>query len=114
MIEITLPYPPSANRLWRKAQGKIHRSDDYKKWSDAARTLCRIALRHAPAVHGPYILTILAERPDKRLRDLDNLIKPCSDALAHSGVVRDDSDAEEIHVYWSGAGHNIIVKVEPA
>jgi crossover junction endodeoxyribonuclease RusA len=39
---------------------------------------------HTPLT-GPLKLTIRAHRPDNRRRDIDNILKPLLDALAHAG-----------------------------
>lgn len=65
-------------------------------------------------VIGAYKLTIQARRPDKRRRDLDNLIKPVSDLLADIGVIADDCHCEMITARWVTSGKPFTVRVEPA
>lgn len=93
---IQLPYPPSANRLWRNVKGRMVKSAEYRTWLSAAVASCRGAVN----VPGPYHLTITATRPDRRRRDIDNLIKPVSDALCAAGVVDDDSAALSVYAAW--------------
>lgn len=40
--------------------------------------------------------------PDRRRRDLDNLIKPLLDALTHGGAWEDDSQVKDLHIVESG------------
>ena len=35
-IAVDLPFPPSINRIWRSARGKVHRSKVYLDWATAA------------------------------------------------------------------------------
>lgn len=101
MASVTLPYPPSANRLWRfvPGEGTPLKSLAYRKWLAAAKAECR-GLRR---VNGPFIITIVATRPDSRIRDLDNLAKPTLDAL--KGIAfEDDSLAQSIWLSWSAGG----------
>lgn len=97
--------PPSANNL-RKSfvkDGKVFsvKSDNYAAWREAA--VWEIAAQKAGSVDGPYSLSIAAQRHwrSKRARDIDNLIKPISDALVKAGVVQDDSLAESVSAYWA-------------
>ena len=39
--------------------------------------------------------------PDRRARDIDNMIKPVSDALVAAGVVSDDSLCESVSAKWA-------------
>lgn len=115
MSTITLPYPPSANRLWRNVGGKTLKSAAYRHW--LARAAQAIWEQRPVSVIGPYRLTMIAIRPDRRARDIDNLLKPVGDALAAGGVVSNDSQAQSVFAGWStGAvvkGGGIIVSVEP-
>lgn len=100
-VSIYLPYPPSANSLWRMVNGRTMLSEPYRKWKRLA--LQEIALQRPAKVLGPYRLTIMAIRPDQRARDLDNLAKPISDALTASGTITDDSLAQSILIAWSAS-----------
>lgn len=101
---ITLPYPPSTNRLWRAVNGRNIKSAEYRRWlaegwrADFAQ---RQVGETRVSVSGPYKLTIVADRPDNRRRDLGNLEKPVSDLLVALGVISDDCNAQEITLKWS-------------
>jgi crossover junction endodeoxyribonuclease RusA len=100
MICLTLPYPPSANALWRSFNGRNIASRSYRAWTTAA--LAEIAAQKPPAtIQGDYWLMLIAGRPDRRRRDLGNLEKPVSDALVKAGVIADDCNATEILLAWS-------------
>jgi len=43
-------------------------------------------------------LVIAAYPPDRRKRDLDNLLKATLDALVHTKIIRDDSDIDELGI----------------
>ncbi len=97
-VSVRLPYPPSANRLWRNVKGKTLKSSVYRTWLAECASLLMIA--RAPTTAGPYHLRLYVTRPDKRRRDIDNLLKPCSDALKAGGLVVDDCDAESVYAAW--------------
>lgn len=99
MIVMWLPYPPSANRLWRNVSGRTLKSGAYRRYLSA----CKVAVmaQRTTPVAGRFHVTIVADRPDDRRRDLDNLVKPSLDALMACGVIDDDSQAEQIIMRWS-------------
>lgn len=112
MIAIRLPYPPSANRLWRRSAKGMRRSDEYVAWLTEAGWE---ASRQRPGkIQGPYKLSIHAVRPDRRKRDLDNLFKSTCDLLQGLGIIEDDSQAEMISARWVTSGEGITVILEPA
>jgi crossover junction endodeoxyribonuclease RusA len=57
-------------------------------------------------------LAIEAVRPDKRRRDIDNLIKPVSDLLCSIGVIEDDSYCEKVSAEWITGGEGILTRIE--
>lgn len=105
-ILITLSdMPPSANGL-RKSfiQGSkvvSAKSEKYAAWRNAA--VWEIAAQRRGRVEGPYCLDIRVHRHwrSKRARDIDNVIKPISDALVKAGTVEDDSLAERVSAEWA-------------
>ena len=112
MIELQLPFPPSANRLWRRSGTHMHKSKTYTDWLKEAGW--QVIAQKPGGIKGPYKISINAVRPDKRRRDLDNLLKPISDVLVSVGVVADDCHAEMISMRWVTAGEGVTVRVEKA
>jgi crossover junction endodeoxyribonuclease RusA len=47
---------------------------------------------------GPFAIHILARPPDKRKRDLDNLLKPILDALVDYCAIPDDSMIDDLRI----------------
>ena len=99
MIKIILALPPSVNSLWRTtATGGMYRSKKYTAWRKTA--ILNVLLQSGRRkIDGPYKLTLEAVRPDKRKRDLDNLLKAASDCLVEAGII-DDSQCEHIEARW--------------
>lgn len=102
-VTVSLPYPPSANRLWRQVRGRVIRSAQYETWLNAAMWEVKYAVSRTydrKGVAGPYALTVLVCPPDRRERDIDNLLKPISDALAKGGAVQNDRLCQRIEAEW--------------
>lgn len=106
VIRITLQeMPPSANGMRSHfiKDGKVVsvKSKEYARWKKEATWL--IAAQRPGKIEGPYRLSIEVQRNwrTKRARDIDNLIKPISDALVSAGVIQDDSLAERVSAEWA-------------
>jgi crossover junction endodeoxyribonuclease RusA len=105
------------NRLWRVGKGgRVYRSPKYMEWRKAALWDAAIqAKKFAGKIAGNYSLQVLVNRPDKRKRDLDNIIKALSDILVAAHIIADDHLCVQINMAWSGTGkmcHVIIQGVE--
>lgn len=100
MIEITLPFPPSVNTYWRKWNNRMVISEKGRAYREAVGDLMTM---QGKVFHTekPLRVVIEAYRPDKRKRDLDNLLKATFDSLAHAGVYVDDSQIVDLRIYWA-------------
>ena len=105
VVSPSLPYPPSANKLWRFVPGNRTplKSREYRDWQ-AAADRC-IVMADRGLIRGPHRIEIVAFRPDRRARDIDNLTKPILDAIKDGkllkGLIRDDSDTQKISIEWA-------------
>jgi crossover junction endodeoxyribonuclease RusA len=112
MIEMTLPWPPSVNTYWRNFDGRMiisARGRDYRETVGDQMTLQKM-VKH---FKGQLKVEIEAFRPDKRRRDLDNLLKATLDGLAHAGVYEDDSQIVDLRIYWAkDIGGMLKIKIE--
>jgi crossover junction endodeoxyribonuclease RusA len=80
-----LPWPPSANGMWRALKGRNILSERYRLWREtASKTL--IAQRPKPVL-GPVRVAIALSPPDARAYDLDNRVKPILDLLVSNRVI---------------------------
>jgi len=111
-IEMTLPWPPSVNTYWRNFDGRMiisARGRDYRETVGDQMTLQKM-VKH---FKGQLKVEIEAFRPDKRRRDLDNLLKATLDGLAHAGVYEDDSQIVDLRIYWApDIGGMLKIKIE--
>lgn len=99
-----LTYPPSANSMYRAVRGSVIKSKAYRAWFDAVR------FEHKPpmdkALSGRYQIHLIATPPDRRRRDLDNLIKPVLDALTELRLTPDDQHCRKIMAEWAEPSKN--------
>lgn len=99
MKKYKLPWPPSANHYWflvackgggRKVigkKGKQYRQDVKDILGDVTPLKTRLKV------------SIYAYPPDRRKRDLDNMLKASLDALEEANAFEDDNQIDELHVY---------------
>lgn len=95
---LILPFPPSVNNLF---EGKARRypSKTYRRWRDEALAALGRQLPW-PLYTKPVRLTLAIGRPDKRRRDVSNLIKAPEDILVAAGILKDDELVHDVRAYW--------------
>ena len=97
---ITLPFPPSMNRLWRNVAGRTLLSADGRKYR--ASGVAAALQSHEAHGGGPVNVAITAWLPDRRRRDADNMFKAPLDVLVHAGVIDDDSQIVRLSIHKAG------------
>ena len=96
---LVIPYPPSVNRIWRNYQGRTILSKEYREYKTmVARLLGVNATPSAARIR----VCIHAYMPDKRRRDISNLIKVTEDILTHAGIWADDEQIDDLRIIRSG------------
>jgi len=102
LIGIHLPMlPPSVNSLYRNVPGRGRvKTARYKEWLSAAGAIIQAQLKSNERIEGPYAFSMRVARPDKRRRDLSNLLKSMEDLLVALGIVVDDSQCQRIEAQW--------------
>ena len=97
ILRFELPWPPSINHYYlHTANGVILGAKGKRYRRDAALLLHR--LRDACGSEKRLSLTINAYPPDKRKRDLDNIVKAIQDALQYARVYHDDCQIDMLTV----------------
>lgn len=111
-MTFTLPLPPSANRYWRIARGRIYRSSEATAYKTEAGYLALAA--GVRPLAGPVAVTITIFRA-RQAGDLDNFLKVALDSL--SGIAyADDKQIVKITAERREDKHNprAVVSVESA
>ncbi len=99
-LRFQLPWPPSLNNLYPTgANGRRFLSKEGKAYHEAvAVELLRQRVPRA-RLAVPVELTLLLQPPDRRRRDISNLVKVCEDCLTRCGVWADDCQVDVLHVW---------------
>ena len=101
---ITLPWPPSVNTYWRHVVEK-YGTKVKVLISEEGRAYRRVVAKEVMAqrmlAYGDERLHvhIRAFPPDRRPRDLDNILKAVLDSLEHAGVYPSDSQIDVLTVW---------------
>lgn len=92
---LVLPWPPTINHYYgRRPIGGVY----IKPRGKLYRQLVWAKLRNVETVHGRLAVRLMACPPDRRVRDLDNVLKASLDAITHAGVIEDDKHIDDLHI----------------
>jgi crossover junction endodeoxyribonuclease RusA len=95
-LELTLPYPPSVNTYWG-----FH---GHRRFLTARAVNFKKAVDYWVSISGVRFgkerlsVTIITYAPDRKKRDIDNIVKPTLDALVQAGLFDDDSQVDHLVV----------------
>ncbi|PZY71514.1 hypothetical protein DIV12_28135 [Escherichia coli] len=106
--------PPTVNTYWRRRGSTYFVSKAGERYRRAVALIVR-QQRLKLSLSGRLAIKIIAEPPDKRRRDLDNILKAPLDALTHAGVLMDDEQFDEINIVRGQpvSGGRLGVKIYP-
>ena len=99
MVELTLGYPPTVNTYYRNVNGRMLLSKVGRLYKMQAAEIAALEGVLNLGYEGAVEVWIGAIAPDKRKRDLDNILKPIMDCLQYTGIIIDDSQVVCIHAY---------------
>lgn len=108
---VSLDWPPSINHAYINiGNGRKRLKPEYIKYRDdcAYATLAAMAKQGKPPP--PYILVVAVWKPDRRKRDLDNLMKVLQDGIFR-GLNTDDSNISTIVLKHRGYVRNGAIRV---
>jgi crossover junction endodeoxyribonuclease RusA len=92
--------PPPLSACYKNAAGRGRvKTQRYKVWENR-HLMINPQLRGAVKFTTAVRVHIGIIRPDKRKRDLDNLLKPICDLLVAGRVLADDSLIHELSIRW--------------
>ena len=109
-IQLLLPWPPSVNNYWHARGNMRYISKAGKAFREAVAEEC--AEQGIVGLDGRLAVHIALFPPDKRARNVDNILKALLDACEHAGCYESDSQVDELHVIRQGnqrGGHCTIL-----
>lgn len=95
-IKITLPYPPSVNHYWGQLGSKKFLGKKGKEFREAV--ILAVYNAKQGGLAGRLHMEVYLYPPDKRKRDIDNVLKPLLDAMEHAGCYENDSQIDKLCV----------------
>ena len=96
MISLKLPFPPSVNHYYRRVGPRTLISREGRRFRERVCSL--LAATRVKPMDGRLDVYIDVCPPDRRRRDLDNVLKALLDALEHGGAYRDDSQIDRLRI----------------
>ncbi len=112
MLEVHLPFPPTANNLFsniRGSRGGRVISKAYKAWR--LKAALSIYQQSLIPIMGPIKVEIWLGRPSQAKRDIDNYIKALLDALVNHRLIEGDHLVQSLRVSWcSKPGAKVVVE----
>ena len=93
-VEFDLPWPPSVNNSYRHVGPRVLISRAGRKY----RTMAVSRLGGLKKLSGSVSLSLECYPPDRRRRDLDNLLKCLQDSITAAGVLDDDSQIRRLQM----------------
>jgi len=112
MTVIELPFPPSTNNLFVNGLRGRFPSQRYADWITEAGWI--LTSQRPAKVAGPVVLSFWFNPPDKRKRDITNLLKAPEDLLVKHGVIEADDNTvvRAVHAGWSDLVKGVKIEIE--
>jgi crossover junction endodeoxyribonuclease RusA len=99
MIEVTLPWPPSINHYFGYAGGRVYLKQKGRDYRKAVQEQVKLQIHDLKTINTLCKVEIEAWMPDRRKRDVDNILKALLDALTKAGVWEDDTLVDDERIY---------------
>jgi len=95
--QFVLPYPPTVNTYWRRRGEQYFISKKGQQYRKDVQQIIRS--QHLDIFTTSRLkIRVIADAPDRRRRDLDNILKGLLDSLVHAGFAEDDEQFDDIHI----------------
>lgn len=94
---ITVPWPPSVNHYWRRFRDRFYITKEGIYYRVEVTKLAK-SYKGFFNEDDSIKVEIKAFPPDRRRRDLDNVLKCLLDSLQHAEVYNDDSQIDDLHI----------------
>lgn len=102
---ITLPWPPSLNKMWRTPRsGRLAGMTMLSAAAREYRTAAIQAIGARQPTDQRVSVVLVLNAPTKRPYDIDNYAKAVNDALTHAGYWRDDGQVDRLTIIRGTTG----------
>jgi crossover junction endodeoxyribonuclease RusA len=95
-LSLTLPYPPSVNTYWGFKGHQRFLTTKARQFKAAVAHEVSLTSMRFGSSRLELIIALYA--PDKRIRDIDNILKPLLDSLVQAGLFDDDSQVDMLTI----------------
>lgn len=96
-VMLDVAWPPTGNHAYTVAHGRKILSKTGRAYRDRVSQQIA-ALAKGQTLGGRIAVRIYAYPPDRRVRDLDNLVKLPIDCVKRAGVIADDGDIDLLSI----------------
>lgn len=96
MLKLKLPYPPSINHYWRHVGQRVLISKKGREYR--AEVSAYLGRKDIEPLAGPLAVDIELQMPDRRRRDIDNVLKALLDSLQWGGAFLDDNQVMRLAI----------------
>lgn len=95
-FSFSLPYPPSVNNIYSRSKYGVFLKEKVKEY----RKQILFSFKNKVVKFGNEKVSVHIQvfPPDKRKRDLDNLLKVTLDSLQLLKIIEDDNQIDELHI----------------
>ena len=98
-MKLKIPPPIPLHACFRNVRGRGRvKTDRYHTWQRNAGN--EVLAQKRETFDGDCVFALTVVRPDKRKRDLDNLLKSSIDLMVYCGIVKDDQQFIKVSAQW--------------
>ncbi len=97
MFKLELPWPPSVNGYWQRSAQRTWISKRGKEFRRNVYHICQSS-GCEKNIRERLFICVQAYPPDRRQRDLDNILKGLLDSLEHAHVILNDEQIDRLFV----------------
>ena len=116
-MQLTLPWPPSVNRYYRQYKGRAIISKEGREYRSAVvLAVWKLWTARMQTMTGLLSVSLELYPPDRRRRDIDNILKALLDSMCKAGIYADDSQIKRLHLYMYShqPPGSVVVTIEEA
>lgn len=114
-VVLSVPMPPSVNKIYPGDGKRRWKSADYKAWLDLAHISAKQHNAWGKLVEGPVsVVYNVPRRNDRRREDIGNFEKALSDFLVAAEIIEDDSKIEDLRLRYVSdrdRGEGVLIEV---